>query len=247
MSEPQLVYGLHAVRAVLEGGRARVTGLWLQQGRADPRIATLASLAEAAGIRPVTRPAAELDKLTAGAVHQGAVLQIEPGPPLHEDDLIELARRAGPGALLLALDGVQDPHNLGACLRTAEAAGVTAVLTPRDRAAGITPTVRKVAAGAAETMPFAQVTNLARTLRELKQLGLWIVGTDGAATTEFHKADLTGPTVVVMGAEGAGMRRLTRETCDLLVRLPMRGAVESLNVSVATGIMLYEILRQRTR
>jgi 23S rRNA (guanosine2251-2'-O)-methyltransferase len=148
--------------------------------------------------------------------------------------------------LVLVLDGVQDPHNLGACLRTADAAGVTCVIVPRDRAAGLSATVRKVASGAAETMPLIQVVNLSRTLKWLKDRGLWLIGTDGEAKTSLHAADLKGPMVVVMGAEGAGMRRLTREHCDLLVSIPMAGVVESLNVSVATGIVLYEAIRQRS-
>lgn len=247
MSGASLVYGVHAVRALLVGARARVLRVWLQQGRQDARVAEVIALATAAGIRVATRSAAELDRMTGEAVHQGVVAEIEAAATLDEDALIDLARLAGPAALLLVLDGVQDPHNLGACLRTAEAAGVTAVVAPRDRAAGLTATVRKVAAGAAETMPFAQVTNLARTLRDLKALGVWIVGTDGEGDRDLYQADLTGPLAVVMGAEGTGMRRLTRETCDFVLRLPMRGAVESLNVSVATGVVLYEALRQRAR
>lgn len=245
MSPASLVYGLHAVRALLTGARARVLRVWLQQGRQDARMAEISALAAAAGIPVATRPATELDRVTGDAAHQGVVAEIEPTAALDEDALVELVRVAGRGALLLVLDGVQDPHNLGACLRTAEAAGVTAVVAPRDRAAGLTATVRKVAAGAAETMPFAQVTNLARTLRELKALGVWIVGTDGDGDRGLFETDLTGPLAVVMGAEGAGMRRLTRETCDFVLRLPMQGAVESLNVSVATGVVLYEALRQR--
>ena len=148
-------------------------------------------------------------------------------------------------AFLLVLDGVTDPHNLGACLRTADAAGIDCVIAPRDRAAGLTPTARKVAAGAAETVPFAQVTNLVRCLESLKEAGVWVVGTSGEATDELYAVDLTGPLAVVMGAEGDGMRRLTRETCDRLIKLPLAGAVESLNVSVATGVVLYEAGRQR--
>ena len=172
-------------------------------------------------------------------------MEVEPSPPQTEDDLEELVLAAGRDVLLLVLDGVQDPHNLGACLRCADAAGVSAVIAPKDRAAGLTPVVRKVAAGAAETVPFVQVTNLARTLKRLKELGVWIVGTEGEAGKDLYEADLKGPLAIVMGAEGAGMRRLTREGCDFSVRLPMRGVVESLNVSVATGIVLYEALRQR--
>jgi 23S rRNA (guanosine2251-2'-O)-methyltransferase len=166
---------------------------------------------------------------------------------LDEGDLLDLVEGLGRPAFLLILDGVTDPHNLGACLRTADAAGVDCVVAPRDRAVGLTPVVRKVAAGAAETIPFAQVTNLARTLESLKQAGVWVVGTAGEATDELYTVDLTGPLAVVMGAEGDGMRRLTRETCDRLVRLPMAGGVESLNVSVATGVVLYEAVRQRQR
>ena len=172
-----------------------------------------------------------------------------PAVALDEDALIEgvgrrIDERAAP-PLLLVLDGVQDPHNLGACLRTADAAGVDYVVAPRDRATGLTPAVRKVAAGAAETVAFAQVTNLARFLRGLKDAGLWIVGTDGEAETLHYAADLKGPLALVLGAEGTGMRRLTREHCDVVVKLPMLGAVESLNVSVAAGVLLYEALRQR--
>ena len=168
-----------------------------------------------------------------------------PAEPLGEDDLARRVEAAGREAFLLVLDGVQDPHNLGACLRTAEAVGVTAVVVPRDRACSLTPAVRKVAAGAAELVPFVQVTNLVRCLEGLKRQGLWVVGTEGEADRDLYAADLSGPLAVVMGAEGRGMRRLTGEACDFTVRVPMRGATESLNVSVATGVVLYEALRQR--
>ena len=174
------------------------------------------------------------------------MLAVEALPPLEEHELLKgLDARTVP--LLLVLDGVQDPHNLGACLRAADGAGVDAVIVPRDRAAGLTAAVRKVAAGAAETVPLVQVTNLARLLRALKEQGIWIVGADGAAETVHHAADLTLPLALVLGAEGAGMRRLTRAHCDVLVKLPMLGAVESLNVAVAAGILLYEARRQRTQ
>lgn len=240
-----LVYGLHAVRTLLAREPGRVRQLWLQQGRDDPRMAELRQLAVAAGVKSGARPLQELDRLTEAAVHQGVVAEVEPARALDEDELLGRVEAAGRGALLLVLDGVQDPHNLGACLRTADAVGATAVVSPRDRACGLTPVVRKVAAGAAETVPFVQVTNLARTLRQLQERGVWIVGLAGEATQTLHATDLTGPLAVVMGAEGSGMRRLTREGCDFLVSLPMRGAVESLNVSVATGVVLYEALRQR--
>lgn len=245
MSEGGTVYGLHAVRALLERQPGRVRQLWIQAGREDARAAELRRLAGERGVRVTTRPGHELDRMAAGGVHQGVVAEVVEGVAPGEDDLQDIVRAAGPGVLLLVLDGVQDPHNLGACLRTADAAGVHAVIAPRDRAAGLTAVARKVAAGAAEAVPFIQVTNLARTLARLKELGLWIVGAAGQAEMDLYQADLKGPLVIVMGSEGAGLRRLTREACDFTVRLPMRGVVESLNVSVATGVVLYEALRQR--
>jgi 23S rRNA (guanosine2251-2'-O)-methyltransferase len=186
-----------------------------------------------------------LDRETGGAVHQGVVAEVRPSAPLDENSLLDLITGLDSPALVLVLDGVSDPHNLGACLRTADAAGATAVVAPRDRAAGLTPAVRKVAAGAAETVPFAQVTNLARALRDLQSAGLWIAGTAEDGDRELFAADLTGPLALVMGSEGRGLRRLTRECCDFTLRLPMQGTVGSLNVSVAAGIVLYESLRQR--
>jgi 23S rRNA (guanosine2251-2'-O)-methyltransferase len=244
MSE-ETVYGLHAVRALIERRAAAVRRVIVQSGRSDRRVQELVELARAHGVAVETRPAPELDALAAGGVHQGVVARVAPAAPLGEEDLLV---RLGAGArppLVLVLDGVQDPHNLGACLRTADAAGADAVVVPRDRAVGLTPVVRKVAAGAAETVAFTQVTNLARFLRALKEQELWVVGTDGEADTLYCAADLKGPLALVLGAEGSGMRRLTREHCDLVVRLPMLGAVASLNVSVAAGIVLYEALRQR--
>jgi 23S rRNA (guanosine2251-2'-O)-methyltransferase len=244
MSE-ESVYGMHAVRALLERRAGAVRRVVVQAGRDDRRAHELVEFARRQGVTVETRPAAELDALAAGGVHQGVVARVAPAVPLAEEDLlVRLADGARP-ALVLVLDGVQDPHNLGACLRTADAAGADAVVVPRDRAVGLTPVVRKVAAGAAETVAFSQVTNLARFLRALKEQGLWVVGTDGEAETLHYAADLKGPLALVLGAEGAGMRRLTREHCDLVVRLPMRGAVESLNVSVAAGVVLYEAVRQR--
>ena len=245
MSEGGMVYGLHAVRALLERQPGRVRQLWIQAGREDTRAGELRRLAGERGVRVTTRPGAELDRMAGGGVHQGVVAEVAEAVTPGEDDLGDIVRAAGPGVLLLVLDGVQDPHNLGACLRTADAAGVHAVIAPRDRATGLTAVARKVAAGAAEAVPFIQVTNLARTLARLKELGLWIVGAAGQAEMDLYQADLKGPLVIVMGSEGAGLRRLTRESCDFTVRLPMQGVVESLNVSVATGIVLYEALRQR--
>ena len=245
MSEGSIVFGLHAVRTLLQQRPERATLLVLQKGREDVRATELMRIAQAAGIRTEWRDARELQKLSGSEHHQGACLQVRPIGTLGEGALDELLDRAPTPPLLLVLDGVQDPHNLGACLRTADAAGVSAVIVPRDRAAGLSPTVRKVASGAAETMPLIQVTNLARTLRWLKERDVWIVGTDDEAQTSLYQAKLTGPLAIVLGAEGAGLRRLTRESCDVLVNIPMRGVVESLNVSVATGIALYEAVRQR--
>jgi len=241
----EIVYGLHAVRALLERRPKAVRRVILQSGRNDKRTQELTELARLAGVAVETRPGAELDALAGGGVHQGAAARVEPAAPLDEDELlIRLDGKARP-PLVLVLDGVTDPHNLGACIRTADAVGADAVVVPRDRAVGLTPVVRKVAAGATETVAFSQVTNLARFMRGLKDAGLWIVGTDGSAEALHYSADLKGPLAVVLGAEGGGMRRLTREHCDHVVRLPMLGAVESLNVSVATGVILYEALRQR--
>ncbi len=245
MNEGSIVFGLHAVRTLLQQRPERASLLLLQKGRNDARANELLHIAQAAGIRTEWREVRELEKLAGSEHHQGACLQIRSMGPLGEGALDELLDRTSV-PFLLVLDGVQDPHNLGACLRTAEAAGVSAVIVPRDRAAGLSPTVRKVASGAAETMPLIQVTNLARTLRWLKDREIWIVGTDDQADKSLYQTKLTGPVALVLGAEGAGLRRLTRETCDALVSIPMRGVVESLNVSVATGVLLYEAVRQRT-
>jgi 23S rRNA (guanosine2251-2'-O)-methyltransferase len=243
------VYGLHAVRAMLERNASRVVSVTVVEGRAEPRVAEIQSLAQKAG-KPLKRaPAATFKQLFGDAVHQGVFADVQPLEPWHEEELVAaIARRLeekGAPPLVLVLDGVQDPHNLGACLRTANACGALAVVIPKDRAVQLNATVRKVAAGAAETTPLAVVTNLARTLRLLKDAGLWIIGAAAEAPGLAHETDLAGPVAVVMGAEGAGLRQLTRETCDLLVRLPQQGEVESLNVSVATGMLLYEALRQR--
>jgi 23S rRNA (guanosine2251-2'-O)-methyltransferase len=240
-----LVFGLHAVRAVLARRPKDVLRLAIIAGRDDARVRELRALAAAQGIAPVAATAETLDRETGGAVHQGVVAEVRPSAALDENSLLDLLTGLAGPALVLVLDGVSDPHNLGACLRTADAAGATAVVAPRDRAAGLTPVVRKVAAGAAETVPFAQVTNLARSLRDMKAAGLWIAGTAEDGDQELFAADLTGPLALVMGSEGRGLRRLTRECCDFTLRLPMLGTVGSLNVSVAAGITLYEALRQR--
>ncbi|MES1190072.1 MAG: 23S rRNA (guanosine(2251)-2'-O)-methyltransferase RlmB [Steroidobacter sp.] len=246
MSDATMVFGLHAVRVLLQRHAAKVVQLSVQRGREDARINEVIKLAREQNIKIEQRNSHDMDQLVQGESHQGVIAQLKKIDNLGEGALDDVLDRAGDSPLVLVLDGVTDPHNLGACLRTADAAGVNAVIVPRDRAAGLSPVVRKVAAGAAETVPLIQVTNLARTLRWLKERGLWLVGTDDEATQSIYAAKLTGPLAVVMGAEGAGMRRLTREHCDLLVTIPMQGVVESLNVSVATGVTLYEVVRQRS-
>jgi 23S rRNA (guanosine2251-2'-O)-methyltransferase len=243
------VYGLHAVRALLTRHAPRVTGVTIAEGRADPRAAEIQALAQKAGKAVKRAPPATFKQLFGDAGHQGVYVDVQPLVPWHEDELVAgIAARlqANDAPFVLVLDGVQDPHNLGACLRTADACGALAVVIPKDRAVQMNATVRKVAAGAAETTPVAVVTNLARTLRLLKEAGLWIVGADAQGARLAQEADLSGPIALVMGAEGSGLRQLTRETCDFTVRLPQLGSVESLNVSVATGMLLYEALRQRS-
>jgi len=241
------VYGLHAVRALLLRHAARVNSVTVAEGRADPRAAEILELAQKAG-KAVKRAPPATFKQFGDAVHQGVFADVQPLEPWHEEALVAGITRSlesGGKPFVLLLDGVQDPHNLGACLRTADACGALAVVIPKDRAVQMNATVRKVAAGAAETTPLAVVTNLSRTLKLLKDAGLWIVGADATAPRLAHEMDLAGPIALVMGAEGAGLRQLTRENCDFLVRLPQQGAVESLNVSVATGMLLYEAVRQR--
>lgn len=240
-----VAYGMHAVRVLLERSPQRVRRILLAQGKEAGRHAELRALAQQASVEVSDADAALLERLSDGGRHQGVVAEVTPRPGDPETQLEEALEAAGESPLLLVLDGVQDPHNLGACLRSADAAGVCAVIAPRDRAAGLTPVARKVAAGAAELVPFIPVVNLARTLRELKDRNVWMVGTDDGAAKTVYESRLTGPIGIVMGSEGDGMRRLTRETCDELVSIPMAGAVESLNVSVATGIVLFEAVRQR--
>ncbi len=241
----ELVYGLHAVRALLLRHPERVRRVQLAERRDDPRAREIEQLAQRHGVGLGRVDAERIRQLVGEVNHQGVIAEVEPLPPWSEDVLLEaLQSHAAP--LLLALDGVQDPHNLGACLRTADACGALAVTVPRDRAAHMTATVRKVAAGAAETTPLVTVTNLVRTLKLLKDAGLWIYGADAEAQRAAHEADFTGSAVLVLGAEGSGLRQLTRQTCDVMVRLPQLGAVESLNVSVAAGMLLYEAVRQRS-
>lgn len=245
MPETHYTFGMHAVESALEHESDTVQRIWLEHARRDKRAQHILKLAKQHAI-PVQRVERdELDKMVSGR-HQGVVAEASVQPALDETGLRSLLKKLEVPAFLLVLDGVQDPHNLGACLRTADAAGVQAVIAPRDNACELTSTVRKVACGAAETVPFVQVTNLARTLKSLQEAGIWITGTDTNTENSIYQADLTGPLAIVLGAEGKGLRRLTREACDSLVKLPMHGTVQSLNVSVSTGICLYEAVRQRT-
>lgn len=245
MSDDTIVFGLHAVRTLLQRRPERASRLVVQKGRDDGRIAEVLKLAKAANLPTESRDSRDLDKLAAAERHQGVCLYVKASGVLGEGALDDLLDKLDGPPFLLVLDGVTDPHNLGACLRTADAAGVTAVIVPRDRAAGMSPVVRKVASGAADIVPLIQVTNLARTLKGLKDRNIWVVGTDDQADKTMYQADLKGPLALVLGAEGPGLRRLTKDSCDHLVTIPMLGAVESLNVSVATGVVLYEAVRQR--
>ncbi len=245
MKTVETIYGLHAVRSMLARHPERVRAVKFAERRDDPRTKEIEELARKGG-RPVQRiDGRALAQALGDVAHQGVIAEIEPLPPWTEDDLVA-ALESAKDPIILALDGVQDPHNLGACLRTADACGALAVVVPKDRAAQLNATARKVAVGAAETTPVVSVTNLARALKLLKEAGLWVVGADADGPKLAQEADLKGGVVLVLGAEGAGLRQLTRQTCDFIVRLPQLGAVESLNVSVAAGMLLYEALRQRS-
>lgn len=248
MNDQNLVYGLHAVEALLKNNPDSVQSLMVMDGRQDERLKSVVALAEKAGIHARSVAKKDLDARCQSGRHQGILALVRgEAPKLSENELGEYLANLSVPPFVLVLDGVTDPHNLGACLRSADAAGVHVVIVPKDRSASLTPVVRKVACGAAEAVPLVQVTNLARTLRELKDAGIWIVGTAGEATETLYEADLCGPLALVMGAEGSGMRRLTKEHCDHLIKIPMIGTVESLNVSVATGVCLFEALRQRAK
>jgi len=240
--EPRVVFGFHAVLARLRADPSSVLEIYLDETRNDARARDLAALAERTKVHLMRVPTRRLDGFYGGSRHQGVVARIEIKKTSDSlDEILEGVERP----LLLVLDGVTDPHNLGACLRVANGAGAHAVLAPKDRAVGVTPTVSKVASGAAESTPYLMVTNLARTLSELKERNIWVVGADERADKTLYEADLPESIAWVLGAEGEGMRRLTRESCDLLVRIPMRGEVESLNVSVSAGVCLYESARRR--
>lgn len=244
MSE-EFVYGWHAVEAVLKREPERLRQVWIQTGRQDKRVKGVTDALDGLGVSWQVVHRKKLDERVSG-VHQGVVASVSESREWTEDDLFAQLAASDKSPFLLILDGVTDPHNLGACMRTADAVGVQAVIAPRDKSASLTPTARKIACGAAETVPFVRVTNLARFLRTLKDQGVWLIGTAGEANATLHQADFKGPVALVMGAEGKGMRRLTREHCDQLINIPMVGHVDSLNVSVATGVCLYEALRQRS-
>ena len=244
MSEVFSVFGIHAVASLLDRQPDRIEAMYVQRGRNDARMEALLERADKLSISYQVIEREKLDEMVDGR-HQGVIVESRGSQIFREGDLDRLLENLNHPALLLILDGVTDPHNLGACLRTADAAGVDAVIVPKDNAAGLNATARKVACGAAEVMPLVQVTNLARTMRNLQQAGIWITGTAGEAEQSIYDMDLSGPMALVMGAEGKGMRRLTREHCDHLAKLPMGGSVSSLNVSVATGVCLFEAVRQR--
>ncbi|MCD1125404.1 23S rRNA (guanosine(2251)-2'-O)-methyltransferase RlmB [Jinshanibacter sp. LJY008] len=240
----EIIYGIHAVQSLLERDPQRFIEVFILKGREDRRLQPLIQEIEQNGISVQVANRQWLDNKAEGAVHQGIIARVEEGRQYQENDLPGLIEGLEK-PFLLVLDGVTDPHNLGACLRSADAAGVHAVIVPRDRSAQLNATAKKVASGAAETVPLIRVTNLARTLRYLQEQNVWIVGTAGEADHTLYQTKFTGPVALVMGAEGEGMRRLTREHCDELISIPMVGSVSSLNVSVATGICLFEIVRQR--
>ncbi len=247
MAKNIVIYGLHAVQAYLDRHPEGMLEVFLLKSRDDERLNRLVQALRPLGLNLQWRERGQLDDLAGDSHHQGVVARVREQPPGDEHALMDFLDALGSPPFLLLLDGVTDPHNLGACMRTADAAGVQAVITPRDKSASITPVVRKVAVGAAESLPFFQVTNLARTMDALRERGIWLIGTaleEGAKP--LHSIDFTGPLGVVMGAEGSGLRRLTKEHCDVLAFIPMAGTVESLNVSVATGVTLFEALRQRS-
>src|SRR6266851_3794898 len=245
MKPTRAIFGFHAVLARMRADPASVMEIYLDENRKDARAHDLALAVEKAGVTLMRVPTKRLDGFYGGGRHQGVVAMVLEKPARESlEDLLDSLKEP---PLLLVLDGVTDPHNLGACLRVADAAGAHAVIAPKDRAAGISAAVAKVASGAAESVPYYMVTNLARTLAEIKERNIWVIGADERAETTLYEADLPDSIAWVLGAEGEGMRRLTRESCDLLVKIPMRGEVESLNVSVAAGICLIESLRRRTK
>ncbi|MDH3514157.1 MAG: 23S rRNA (guanosine(2251)-2'-O)-methyltransferase RlmB [Gammaproteobacteria bacterium] len=243
--DDQHVCGVHAVLAALKSAPDRVEEIWVSDTRGDRRVAAVLDAARAARVKIHKSPRAALDRMTDGVKHQGVVARLSQTPGLKAPDLESFLAHLPTLPLLLVLDGVQDPHNLGACLRSADAAGAHGVIVPREHSAPLSAVARRAASGAAETVPVFQVVNLARALRELKQAGIWLAGASQEADTDIFHADLRRPLAIVLGGEGRGLRRLTQEECDMQVRIPMAGTVESLNVSVAAGICLFEAVRQR--
>ena len=247
MSSPKVLFGFHAVGVRMKTAPQSIIEVYYEATRRDARMRQFLDRAKSAGVRLIEADGERLAKLAGSHGHQGVAARVEAVAQVHSlDELLEQLEADGvSNPLLLVLDGVTDPHNLGACLRVADGAGAHAVIAPKDHAVGVNATVAKVASGAAETVPYFRVTNLARTLNELKERDIWIIGTSDDAPKTLYEVDLKGPTALVLGAEGDGMRQLTRKTCDELIGIPMMGAVSSLNVSVASGVCLYEALRQR--
>ncbi len=243
----QLIYGRHAVAALLERDPAGIKELWLQDGRDDAMSGRVVALAARHGISLHAVPRATLDRMLEGVRHQGIAVRYRATGALPTPDLDGLLAACGDAALLLVLDGVQDPHNLGACLRSADAAGADAVIVPRRRAVGLTPAVRKAACGATERVPLVTVANLAQALRRMREAGVRLFGAGANAGIPYTQADLLEPAAIVLGGEGRGLRRLPAELCDQLIHVPMRAGVESLNVSVAAALCLYEARRQRAQ
>ncbi|MBK9345553.1 MAG: 23S rRNA (guanosine(2251)-2'-O)-methyltransferase RlmB [Burkholderiales bacterium] len=255
MSSPKVLFGFHALGVRLKTAPASILEIHFEADRRDARMRQFLQRAKEGGVRLIESDSERLAKLCGSHGHQGVAARVQALAQQHSlDELLEELEAANAALppeqrtppLILVLDGVTDPHNLGACLRVADGAGAHAVIAPKDHAAGINATVAKVASGAAETVPYFMVTNLARTLNELKERGIWVIGTSDTAPATLYQTDLKGPVALVLGAEGDGMRQLTAKTCDALVSIPMKGAVESLNVSVASGVCLYEALRQRS-
>ncbi len=246
MSSPKVLFGFHAVGVRLKTAPQSIIEIYYESSRRDARMRQFIERAKEAGARLIEADSLRIAKLCGSHGHQGVAARVNEVEQVRSlDDLLDQLEADGVAPLLLVLDGVTDPHNLGACLRVADGAGAHAVIAPKDHACGVNATVAKVASGAAETVPYFMVTNLARTLNELKERNIWIIGTSGDADRTLYQMDLKGPVALVLGAEGPGMRQLTRKTCDELVGIPMKGAVESLNVSVASAVCLYEALRQR--
>ncbi|MGN6481293.1 23S rRNA (guanosine(2251)-2'-O)-methyltransferase RlmB [Luteibacter sp.] len=245
MATETWIVGINPVEGALANDPERVRELLVEQNSKNARINEILAAARKHGIQVRTMGKDQLEKMSGEARHQGVVARYETPPMLGENELESLVEKAGPDCLILVLDGVTDPHNLGACLRSAAAAKVTAVVVPKDRAVGLTPTVRRASAGGADLVPLVAVTNLARALRSMKDAGVWITGMAGETEQSIYQVDFKGPVAIVLGSEGDGMRHLTRETCDFVAKIPMPGNMESLNVSVATGVVLFEALRQR--